>query len=214
MPEFNLVINFSNKDLERLYSTGSYVVIDKPTKDRPPNVAWLVFKPLQMNNVNWEEQYGIYASTVQIQNGARLTKMSQTEFPAVENKIYTLNAAGVFTGPSGVGTEASFTAVNNYNNLPTLGYLTFGLYQDANVNGQSVVGNAISAVQVLYESIAVMTPDTTIYIWIQSFIHSNEVVTNITSQMTQVTFGGTVTNVALTYDAQSGKFLPSTTSNV
>ena len=59
----------------------------------------------------------------------------------------------------------------------------------------------------IYQSTAVMTPFTTVYLWIQASVVSNTVVTTVTSPMTKVTFGGPVTDVKLRYDASSGIFL-------
>jgi hypothetical protein len=105
-------------------------------------------------------------------------------------------------------------AVNHYDNLPPKpdpsgkGYLTFGLFQDAVVNGAKKEGHAVSAAPVLYKSTATMTPYTTVYLWTQSQVKSNTVNTNVTAPMTRVVFGGAVSEVALKYDAESGMFVP------
>ena len=52
-----------------------------------------------------------------------------------------------------------------------------------------------------------MTPFTTIYLWVQSQVQSNSVVTLVTSPMTKVTFGGSVTHISLAYDPQTGTFI-------
>lgn len=206
MPTYTLNTMFTQEDLERFLASGSNVVVAKPNASGVPNVAWIVYRPLLANTMTWEEQYGIYASNADIVNGATLTQMSKSSFPAVEDMIYPLTPAGFFGPPTSGGDPNSFSAQNGYNNLPK-GYLTMGLFQDANVNGSLVSGNAVSAAPVIYNSTATMTPYTTIYLWIQSQVLSNTVVTTVTSPMTQVTFGGTVTEVSLTYDANSGTFI-------
>ncbi|MDI1434878.1 hypothetical protein [Polyangium sorediatum] len=206
MPTFKLSTAFTQEDLNRFYASGSNIVVAKPNAGGMPNVAWLVYRPLLGNTVTWEEQYGIYASNVDIINGAQLTQMSKSEFPALDNKSYPLTAAGFFGPPSTGGSPGSYTAVNQYDNLPK-GYLTFGLFQDAVVDGTPALGNAVSAAPVIYNSTAVMTPFTTVYLWVQSQVVSNTVVTNVTSPMTEVMFGGPVTEVSLMYDASSGKFI-------
>lgn len=206
MTTFRLSTAFTNDDLTRLHASGSNVIVAKPNAGGIPNVAWIVFRPLIGNTMTWEEKYGIYASNSDIINGAQLTQMSKTEYPAADGKSYALTAAGFFGPPTTGGTPASYTAVNEYNNLPK-GYLTFGLFQDAQVNGATATGNAVSAAPVIYNSTAVMTPFTTVYLWIQSQVKSNTVVTNVTSPMTEVIFGGTITDVSLAYDASSGKFV-------
>ncbi len=53
-----------------------------------------------------------------------------------------------------------------------------------------------------------MTPYTTIYLWVQSEVESNTVLTVVTSPMTKVRFGGDATQFALDYDPTKGTFIP------
>jgi len=210
MPKFTLKTSFTQESLTMLYATGTNVVVAKPSaSDSSPNVAWVVFRPLQANTMAWEEQYGIYTSTQSIQNGATLDQMSATNFPATEGQVYTLGLFGFFGPPQGGGSQGSYTAVNQYNNLPPAGpgYLTFGLFQNASVNGAAMNGNAVSAAPVPYRSTATMTPFTTVYIWTQSMVKSNTVVTTVTSTQTKVTFGGSTTSISLAFDPQTGGFV-------
>lgn len=208
MPTFTLNTAFTQDDLTRFLASGSNVVVAKPNAGGRPNVAWVVYRPLLENNMTWEEQYGIYASnTLLTQSGAVITQISKTSFPAADGKLYGLSSAGFFGPPSSGGTPGSFSAINEYNNLPS-GLLTFGLYQNATVNGSESLGNAVSAAPVPYRSTAVMTPFTTVYLWIQSQVASSSVLTTVTSPMTKVTFGGSITDVSLSYDAESGTFIP------
>lgn len=209
MPTFTLNASFDQDSLSMLYATGTNVVVAKPNGGGSPNVAWIVFRPLQANSLTWEEQYGIYASTSAITNGATLSKMSATGDPAASGQVYTMLPAGFFGLPESGGSPNSYTAVNTWNNLPPggPGYLTMGLYQSATVNGSSLIGNAVSAAPVLYQSTATMTPFTTVYIWTQSQVASNTVVTNVTSVQTKAVFGGSVTDITLAYDPTSGGFI-------
>ena len=206
MPTYTLNTAFTQEDLSRLYAMGANVVVAKPNAGGPPNVAWTVFRPVLINTMTWEDQYGIYASNSDIVNGARLVQMARTEYPAMAGKIYSLTSAGFFGPPSGGGSPGCYTAVNEFNNLPK-GYLTFGLFQDAVVNGVASRGNAVSATPVLFNSTAPMAPFTTVYLWTQSQVMSNTVVTTVTSPITQVGFGGAITEVSLVYDAMTGRFI-------
>lgn len=208
MPPFTLNSTFSQTDLTTLSATGTNVVVAKPSSHTAaPNVAWVVFRPLPSNIMSWEEQYGIYASTQGIQNGATLTQMAITTFPASSGQVYAMGPAGFFGPPQGGGVSDSYSAINQYNNLPSPGFLTFGLYQNANVNGSSMSANAVSAALVPYQSTSVMTPFTSIYIWTASQVTSNTVVTKVTSVQTEVTFGGSTTEIDLVYDASTGGFV-------
>lgn len=204
MANYTLSLAFSQAQLEVLYMTGSNIVVAKPTEGSAPNVAWQVFRPMEANSISWEEQYGIYASTAEIHNGAKLSQLSRTEFPATGGGQYTLSPHATFGLSGGAGERSSYYATNSYPEKP---FLTFGLFQDATVNGQQVAGNAISAAPVLLESTARMTPYTTLYVWVQSEVMSNTVVTQVTSPQTKVVFGGGVSDVALEYESAKGIFV-------
>lgn len=206
MPTYTLRTSFTQQDLQRFYATGTNIVVAKPNGGGAPNVAWIVFRPLGENSMTWTDEYGIYASNTDLVAGAILNQMSRTAYPAEPAKTYELSPAGTFVGPGSNTQPGSYTAVNAYDNLPK-GYLTFGLYQRAEVNGDRYDWNAVSAAPVLYNSTAQITPFTTIYLWTQSSVVGNSVVTTVTSEQTVVTFGGTVTEVSLRYDATTGKFV-------
>lgn len=203
--EFKLEMAFSNDQLSVIEETNTKVVVAKPTAGDTPNVAWQAFDPLNDNTLTWEEQYGVYVSTSKLANGVKLEKLSSTGIPAADHKLYTLQESGAISDPANGGEAGSFSLLNSYSKQD---YMTVGLYQDATVNGTAIAGNAISAAGVLLASTAKMTPYTMLYIWLQSEVESNTVVTMVTSPMTPLKFGGPVTNIKTAYDTKSGKFLP------
>ncbi|SFW62792.1 hypothetical protein SAMN02927921_02817 [Sinomicrobium oceani] len=207
MADYSLDIQFTQDQLQILYMAGSNVVVAKPSGDgSTPNVAWQVFKPMQANTLSWDEEYGIYASTSEVTNGAKLVQLSSVDVGAPMNKLFTLQPSAVISGPADGGTKDAFSLLNKYDQKSLM---TVGLYQNANVNGTDIIGNAISAVPTLLSSTAVMTPYTTVYIWLQSQVKSNSVVTTVTSPMTELKFGGGTNRISVKYDSQSGKFINS-----
>lgn len=203
--DFTLNTNFTNEQLSILYATGNNVVVAHPLDGSIPNVAWQVYRPLQSNSITWDESYGIYASTTPIQNGARLTPFSKSPNPSVESKLYTLEPSGVISGPEDGGFPNAYSLLNEYSSQP---YITAGLYQNAVINGLQVDGNSISASPTILKSTAAMVPSNDIYIWLQSQVVSNTIVTVVTSPMTRISFGGGVTEVTVAYDSASGQFIP------
>jgi len=146
MPKFTLNTSFNPIDLGVLHTTGTNIVVAKPSSGgNAPNVAWIVFRPSESNSMTWEEEYGIYASPQSIQNGAVLTQMAATPFPASAGTVYSMLDSGTFGPPVPGGTPGIFTAVNQYNNVAPggPGFLTFGLFQNASVNGSTMKGNAV-----------------------------------------------------------------------
>jgi peptidoglycan hydrolase-like protein with peptidoglycan-binding domain len=205
MMEFTLNVAFTQQQLQMLYATGTNVVVAKPTGGYNPNVAWQVIRPMQSNKLTWKEEYGIYVSSTNVQNGATLYQLSSVPVGALMNKLYTFEPNAFISGPNSGGVQGGFALNNMYLGKP---YMTAGLYQDATVNGTDIIGNAISATPVLMQSTVVMTPDTTLYIWLQSQITGNMVVTRITSPMTRLSFGGSVPEISVAYDSNSGTFVP------
>lgn len=209
MIEYTLSVQFTQAQLDILYATGSNVIVAKPTGGSSPNVAWQVFKPMRSNKLSWGEDYGIYASTSKVENGAKLEQLSSTPVGAAANKLYILEPTSNIKGPVSGGAPNAYSLTNKYDVHP---YMTVGLYQDATVNGTDIIGNALSAAPVLLASTATMTPFTTVYIWLQSQVISNTVVTLVTSPMTMLKYGGDVTGLSVSYDSSSGKFLSNDSS--
>jgi hypothetical protein len=210
VPKYTLNTSFTQETLRVMRATGANVVVakssDAPT---PPNVAWVVFHPFENNQLEWEEEYGIYASNTDLVNGALITKMSQSEFPAQDGKIYEFTPNGFFGPPSPGGVPGSFTSINAYKDPYTgKAYLTFGLFQDADINGARAKALPVSAAVVPYAQKVTMTPCTTIYLWLQSQVQSGSVLTTVSSPMTKVRFDGSITELSLAYDAETGKFIP------
>ncbi|HEY3759705.1 MAG TPA: hypothetical protein VGL37_08065 [Solirubrobacteraceae bacterium] len=87
MATYTLNTSFTAHDLSRFLMTGSNLVAAKPSASGgAPNVAWVVYAPWEKNTMTWVEEYGIYASTASLENGALLTQMSRSEFPALDAK--------------------------------------------------------------------------------------------------------------------------------
>ncbi len=210
MANYELKVAFTNDQLTTLYATGTNVIVAKPTGGSTPNVAWQVFKPLQGNALSWTEEYGIYASTSEVVNGATLNQLSSVPVGAAMAKLYTMEDSGAISGPASGGMANAFALENKYSNKD---YMTVGLYQDANVNGTDIAGNALSAVPVILRSTAFMTPYTTVYIWLQSQVVSNTVVTLVTSPMTELKFGGGLNDISVAYDSASGLFIANSADN-
>jgi hypothetical protein len=201
--EFKLQISFSAEQLENIDKARLRVILAKQNTGRGVDVAWQAIDPMPFNEIIWQENYGIYASTAGIKHGAVLIPDYWIPVGAASNKLYILTHAGRIAGPGIGGAANSFALENQYDKQPMM---TIGLFQDANVNGVDIAGNACSAAPVLLGSIAVMTPDTTISVWLQSDVESNTVVTTVTSPVSNFKFGGDLTAISIEYDSVSGSF--------
>lgn len=206
MTAYSLQLLIDPQDLALLYAAGQRITLAKATHSGPPNVAWLVFDPLQSNTVQWMEEYGLYASTTSLQQGAMIAQLAQSGMPAQSGASYSFTSAAMFNGPFPGGPPGAYRVQND---MPGSIYPmpTFGLIQSAQVNGVYLAGKPVSAWPVLATQALTFTPANSIYIWLQSMFGSATIVTQIIGRVTIARFGGNVTELTLKYDAGSGQFV-------
>lgn len=207
MPSYRLQLLIDKNDLPIIKGAQQRITLAKPVSSTSPNVIWQSIDPFVSTEVAWEEQYGIYASTVAVREGATITKISETEIPAQDGAYYSFTPATVFNGPFSGGVErGSYKAVNDvpYSEYPML---TFGLTQSALINQKPSDRKPISATPVLATQSATMTPFTNVHIWLQSTFSSETIITKIVGSSSVARFGGKVTDITLKYDPNLGVFV-------
>ncbi len=208
MPSYRLQLLIDPKDLEIVRASQQRITLAKPVSAESPNVVWLSIDPFQSTEVQWEEEYGIYSSTTAIQEGASITKLSETGIPAQDGATYSFTPGATFNGPFDGGvSRGSYGAQNDmpYNQYPVL---TFGLTQSALINQKPTERKPISATPVLATQFANMTPFTNVFVWLQSQFASETIITKITGRSAKAKFGGSVTDIALKYNPTLGMFVP------
>jgi hypothetical protein len=210
MSDYSVKFLIEPADLNYIKAAGQRITLAKPVNSSSPNVIWLSIDPFQSTDVQWTEEYGIYASTSQIANGVSITKLSETGLPAQDGLYYTLTAATTFNGPFG-GKGVPAGSYGAQNDVPYSAYpsLTFGLTQDALVNQKPSGRKPLSATPVLATQFVQMTPFTIVYAWLQSQFTSETIITTITGKSAKITLGGGVKDVTLKYDPSLGMFVPS-----
>ncbi|UCH98429.1 MAG: hypothetical protein JSV88_16730 [Candidatus Aminicenantes bacterium] len=208
---YTLDLIIDNDSLRIIRAAQLKLTLAKPVGGGTPNVTWLVFDPFGGNKVEWQEEFGIYASPNQvIQNGAVISRLSEV-FPALDAAYYSFNAAATFEGPftgSGAPGKGQYK-VNN--DMPNTSYpvLTFGLEQKASINASGIAPSPINAALVPAAFQVTFTPLTTVFVWLQAEFTSGTVITDINGNATSVTFGGAITSQTLVYDPATGRFVPS-----
>lgn len=217
MPTYTLNLSISAQDLETIEGAGENIIVAKPVNSTggTPNVAWLSIKPLEGNQIVWTEDYAMYASTTQIQAGASIFQTSTTPYPALDGICYEFDVNGVFSGPT-TGPQpvslGSYSALNDYTAQQAM---TFGLTQSATTTSGNFTLSPLNAESVPSDQQVIFTPLTTVWVWLEAQVTSGVVLTSVYSKVAVVTFGGSVTTQALTYDSAHGQFEPpSTSSNV
>ena len=206
MNGYELEIVFSDEQLEILYESGCKVVIGKSC-NMPENkyrVAWQVFRPLGINLVSWRNEYGIYASSTRLLEGARLHQTSYSKNTAVKGREYTLLDSGVISPPGQAADTDKYYLLNSYSSKSMM---TIGLCQKATINGEHTAWNAISAVPVMKNHSIAMEPTLRVSVWLESMIDSNTVFSTVRSAVVNVNFDHEEYKIRLTYDSVNGVFL-------
>ncbi|MBL8300452.1 MAG: hypothetical protein JNN30_19110 [Rhodanobacteraceae bacterium] len=210
MPRYELNLQIDSQSVAMLRAAGQRITIGRSVNGGSPNLAWLAFNPFISNTISWEEAYGLYASTVNLVNGASIYPLSAVEPPAREASIYPFLPSMYFGNPMQGGVPAGSYGIQNTAPPSSFQMLTFGLTQAAVVNGAGTPFQATSAIQLLPQMSAVLTPSSTIYVWLQSMFGSGTFIGNLSGPTTRVTFGGSVTSQSLVYDPNRGVFVPVT----
>ena len=212
----NLTINAT--DLTTIAAAGENIIVAKlvGNPSDSPSVAWLSIPPAQNTQVQWTEQYAIYASSqTPIQSGAVIFPSSTTPYPASDGVCYELvnqvfsasPAYGYLPVPSG-----SYSALNK---MTSSAAMTFGLTQAAIVSGTNVQPGPVNAELIPSNQQTVFTPSLTVWVWLQSSITSGTVVVGlfkpslveVVSPPAAVSFPGGVTTQNLQYSSSQGGFV-------
>jgi hypothetical protein len=206
--KYSLNLQIDSQSLSMLRAAGQRITLGRFVNGATPNVSWLVFNPFMSNSVTWEDQYGLYASTASLMNGATITQMSAVSPPARDASTYRFLPSMTFSGPTPGGVPAGSYGIQN--NAPPSGMptLTFGLTQSAVVNGAGTAPQPVSATAMISNMMAVVTPNSSICVWLQSMYGSSTFIGNIMAPTTKVTYGGNVTSQTLAYDPNRGVFVP------
>lgn len=205
MTFFKLSIGIFYKELH-LFSQADYkIFVAKTIAGSRPTVAWQVFRPMRNNTISWEEEYGMYASSTPLQDGAKLRKTSETKIPAKAGKLYSLQENGAIENSDEDGKAHVFTLLNQF---PTLqGSVVAGLCQNAQVNGTQIDGNAVSAMPVLYKNSIEMQPCPSVHLWISSRGEESSLAQPGTSTVTELSFEDGINEITSYFDIRTGKFL-------
>ncbi|RQS11956.1 hypothetical protein DIE07_10255 [Burkholderia sp. Bp9002] len=181
---YQISISIDNAGLDTIYNSGLYVTLVKSVVAQPLAqgnlpIAWIAFQPLQQNQITWQEQYTMYASTTVLQAGATIQMTSQSTAPVQTGWLYTFQN-GQFNGASGGG-ASTFNLQNEQQ-----GNFSFGLAQTAIVNNVQV--NApLNAVSVPYNMSATFTPQEQLSLFLASYSNNGSVISQVASNALVIT---------------------------
>lgn len=203
MASYRLNITFKEKDMDLIYETGEKVVLVKHTEGNADSqVAWVTFDPLMYNTIDWQNNFAVYASTSDLQNGAKISMMSDKM--ASPKILYNFDN-GYFKNPAPTETLGvnTYAISNNFNHKKAL---TFGLAQQIVVNDEAFPNKPINAILVPYGQSAQMTPIEKIDVYLMRDIETSTVVSKIMSPILTVIYEGEIITNTIEYNGDTGKF--------
>lgn len=200
MSSYELIVQIDSADVKEINAAKQVVTIVKEVGGSSGEpVAWVAFSPFENNDVSWEEQYGVYASTSQVENGATITKTSAVN-PATSEVSYPFQN-GTFGSPIPGGPANSYGIANQYSQQ-----FTFGMAQSVTANGSKFDASPLNAVPVLSNEDATFTPIEKIKVFLHAHFNNGVIITNITSKALEVDLTNSP-KVTIKYDKASGKFV-------
>lgn len=155
MTTFRLVLSISPNDLSSLQAAGFQIFLTRPVNNQA-NVVWQAIRPTTSIMVEFDDTYGIYATSSPLVTGGIIRMMSIVGPPVQEQALYTLEPTGMFSPPGQpMGGPGSFAAQAAPGGAPNLG---LGLAQRASVNG-TIEPNLVIFVQPVVPNMPlIMTP--------------------------------------------------------
>ena len=207
MPTYTLELSINAQDLETIEGAGENIILAKPVNSAggTPNMAWLSIKPLKGNQIMWTEDYAMYASTTTQFQGGSIIQTISTAYPALDGVCYAFDVNGFSGQTAGLQpvSKGSYSALNDYTAQPAM---TFGLTQSATTTSGNVTLSPLNAQSVPKDQQVIFTPFPTVWVWLETQVTSGVLFTGVFSKVAVVTFGGSVTTQALTYDSTRGQF--------
>jgi hypothetical protein len=201
MANYQLNIQIATQDVQTINAAGQKVAIVKSVGNSSGTpVIWVGFAPFENNQVSWQNQYGVYASSTQVQNGATIFKTSAVN-PASANVYYPF-VNGTFNPPTTPGGGNNTYGITNSYSQP----FTFGMAQSVTANGNAFEASPLNAVPVLSNQNALFTPIERVKVFLFANFDNGVIISNITSNALEVDLTQ-IANRTIKYDQASGTFL-------
>jgi hypothetical protein len=200
MSKYELTIQLATDDVHQINGVNQKVIIVKEVGGTSGSqVAWVSFSPFETNVVQWEEEYGIYASSIEVQESATIIKTSAVN-PATSGVFYPFET-GAFGAPTGDAGENNYGIENKYSQQ-----FTFGMAQSVTANGSKFNASPLNAVQVLSQQKVQFKPIEKVQLFLQGNYNNGVIIASIASKGLEVDLTSNP-NVIIHYDKTQGKFI-------
>lgn len=205
MPNYCLHVRFNENDLRTIQQANQKVVIAKHTAGNAEfQVAWISFRPFMENTIEWSNDFAMYASTTEIENGATINMLSYKE---VETKVQYQFKDGIFQNatPQADLDDKTYSISNQMNDYARL---TFGLAQSVIVNGEAFVNLPINAFYLHYGQNVKITPTEKISVYLKADVGEGTIINLITSIAMPIEYTESEIDLTIMYDGSKCEFIP------
>lgn len=204
MSLYRLNIKFTEDGLDVIYKAHQRLTLTKAVEGSAgKSVIWVATLPFKSNAIEWTDDYMLYSSVDEVQNGASISKLSDTT--ANDNVVYDF-ANTTFQNAK----PADCVSINEYavsNTMHQYDNLTFGLAQEVKVNGMVKQGNPINALTLPYNHTAVMKPIEKVRVFLANSVDDGIVMSKQFDNAIEVEFHDDETEKTITYDCKKGMFV-------
>jgi len=205
MTTYTLNISFDKPGLDSIHAAQEKVTITKATGStvNSNQVVWVCFKPALVNTITWQENYGLYSSLTQVQNGATISIESTVISAEIGDLRYPFNASNYFDPPiTDTSAPAAYSLVNNSGST-----FTFGLLQQVTVNG-ATTSQIINAAVVPNNQRADFSPQVTLSVGVSGSLNNGVVVTNVSNIPYTAQYSTAATSHSIAYQSLNSFFIP------
>jgi hypothetical protein len=203
-----LVLEIEPADLGRIRAAQLRIILARSTGSAAPAVVWHSLEPFEINTVTWRDgTYGLYAATVALVPGAQVVMVALLA-DAQSGYYYAFTSSAVFEGPYWDPTVGRGDhAINNAMPHSLYPQLTFGLAQDATINGTVTREKPATASSVMAGRQIILGPVPVMYVWLDSGIAGSTVIARVGDDAVTVDYSS-ITTKTLIYDPDLGRFVP------
>lgn len=138
---FKINISIDVKGLHKFHPGGQLIDLVESIQSSPQTadelqVVWLAMTPFEATEIEWDDDYYLYASETAVASGTQIIVTSQTDSPAVPGTTYDFKN-GVFSPVTHDSSQTAYSVQNNSGSP-----LTFGLARAMLVAGKVTPLNA------------------------------------------------------------------------
>lgn len=204
---YTILLTLSAQAVSTIHAVGQKVTLVKAMTGmnslaQPYTVAWMAIAPTQNNQITWQSNYALYATTMPITPNTSIFVNSKTSGAAMQTILYGYQQSA-FTAGSSQLSPGQYGVLNQQADN-----ISFGLLQQATVNFGAPLLFPINIVPTLVGQTALFSPEESIYLFLSSPANNGTVLGDgVASQPLLVTLNPLSPTATVGFDDVSNQFI-------